>query len=54
MFGDSMAKKSRERRYRLSKCAYCKGTGVDPTSVLNAPCKVCKGTGKIKTLVHSK
>lgn len=49
-----MAKKLRERHYRVSKCAYCKGTGVDPTGLWNTPCKVCKGTGKIKTLVHSK
>ena len=33
-------------------CAFCKGTGKDPSSIISTePCKVCSGVGKITLTV---
>ncbi|MDE1865829.1 MAG: hypothetical protein KGH94_04305 [Candidatus Micrarchaeota archaeon] len=51
-------RRTRERRYRLVKCGYCKGSGKDESrpSIFSgdATCKTCKGVGKVKVLIKSK
>jgi DnaJ-class molecular chaperone len=34
----------RPRVFRI-KCAFCRGTGEDPGSILNDDCPACNGTG---------